>query len=122
MIGASPRRKEDLRLLAGAGRYADDIARAGAAHLGGVRSVPARARRRPGVRAAWGAGDLPGLARTLSAAWGGTHKGRPFAIPILAGDRVRYVGEAIALVVAEDAYRLGDALDAVTVHYEPLVP
>src|SRR5688572_5843186 len=132
MIGASPRRKEDLRLLAGAGRYADDIARAGAAHLGMVRSVHAhariakvdlaRARRRPGVLAAWSAGDLPGLARTLSAAWGGTHKGRPFAIPILAGDRVRYVGEAIALVVAEDAYRLGDALDAVTVHYEPLVP
>ena len=132
MIGASPRRKEDLRLLAGAGRYADDIARAGAAHLGIVRSVHAharitkvdlaRARRRPGVLAAWSAGDLPGLAPTLSAAWGGTHKGRPFAIPILAGDRVRYVGEAIAVVVAEDAYRLGDALDAVTVHYEPLVP
>ena len=130
MLGASPRRKEDVRLLVGAGRFVDDIVRASAAHLGVVRSVHAHARirtidlgparRGPGVLAAWSAGDLPGLARTLSAAWGGTHKGRSFAIPILAGDRVRYVGEPIAVVVAEDAYRLGDALEAVTVEYEPL--
>ena len=132
MIGSSPRRKEDVRLLSGAGRFADDIVRANAAHMGIVRSVHAharirkvdlsRARTRPGVLAAWGAGELPGLAPTLSAAWGGSHKGRPFAIPILARDRVRYVGEPIAVVVAEDAYRLGDALAAVTVDYEPLPP
>jgi aerobic carbon-monoxide dehydrogenase large subunit len=78
LIGASPRRKEDVRLLLGAGRFADDIVRADAAHLGLVRSVHAharitrvdlaRARKRPGVLAAWAAGDLPGLAATLSAA------------------------------------------------------
>ena len=132
MLGASPRRKEDVRLLTGAGRFADDIVRAGVAHMGIVRSVHAharirtidlaRARTRPGVLAAWSAGDLPGLARTLPAAWGGAHKGRPFAIPILAAGRVRYVGEPVAVVVAEDAYRLGDALDAVAVAYEPLPP
>lgn len=132
MVGESPRRKEDRRLLAGAGRFVDDITRAGAAHLGVVRSVHAharltrvdltRARGRPGVVGAWSAADLPGLAPTLSAAWGGVHKGRPFAIPILARDRVRYVGEPLAVVVAEDAAQLGDALDAVVVDYTPLPP
>jgi aerobic carbon-monoxide dehydrogenase large subunit len=130
MLGASPRRKEDLRLLTGAGRFVDDVVRAGAAHLGIVRAVHAHARvqsialaaarKRPGVLAAWAAADLPEVARTIPAAWGGTHKGRPFAVPILAGDRVRYVGEPIAVVVAEDARRLADALDAVRVQYEPL--
>ena len=130
MLGASPRRKEDLRLLTGAGRFVDDVVRAGAAHLGIVRAVHAHARvqsialaaarKRPGVLAAWAAADLPEVARTIPAAWGGTHKGRPFAVPILAGDRVRYVGEPIGVVVAEDARRLADALDAVRVQYEPL--
>ena len=66
----SPRRKEDRRLLAGAGRFVDDIARAGAAHLGVVRSVHAHARvtrwisrGRAGGPACWRRGapaDLPG--------------------------------------------------------------
>src|SRR5215510_5300271 len=43
-IGASPRRKEDRRLLVGGGRYLDDIARDGALHLGVVRSPHAHAR------------------------------------------------------------------------------
>jgi carbon-monoxide dehydrogenase large subunit len=130
MLGESPRRKEDLRLLTGTGRFADDVTRPGAAHLAVVRSQHAharirsidlaRVRQRPGVLAAWSAGDLPELARGIPAAWGGSHKGRPFAVPILARERVRYVGEPIAVVVAEDAHRLGDALEAVLVAYEPL--
>ena len=130
MLGASPRRKEDLRLLTGAGRFVDDVDRAGAARLGVVRALYAHAhvrsidlaavRKRPGVLAAWSAADLPDVARTIAAAWGGTHKGRPFAVPILAGDRVRYVGEPVAVVVAEDAHALADALAAIDVTYEPL--
>ena len=130
MLGASPRRKEDRRLLTGAGRFVEDVERPGTAHLGIVRSVHAHARlraldlggvrSRPGVLAAWGAADLPQVARTIAAAWGGTHKGRPFAVPILAGDRVRYVGEGIAVVVADTAEALADALEAVRVEYEPL--
>ena len=130
MLGQSPRRKEDLRLLTGAGRFVDDVVRPGTVCLGVVRAVHAHARvravglaavrKRPGVLAAWSAGDLPGVARTISAAWGGTHKGRPFAVPILAGDRVRYVGEPVAVVVADDVHHLADALDAVRVDYEPL--
>ena len=114
----------------GAGRFVDDVVRPGAAHLGVVRAVHAHARiraihltavrRAPGVVAAWSAADLPEVARTIAAAWGGSHKGRPFGVPILAGDRVRYVGEPIAVVIAESAQHLADALDAVRVDYEPL--
>jgi carbon-monoxide dehydrogenase large subunit len=130
LIGSSPRRKEDIRLLTGAGRFTDDIARANAARLGVVRSVHAHARilgveltaarKQPGVLAAWSAADLGAIGRTIPAAWGGSHKGRPFAVPLLAAERVRYVGEAVAVVVAEDAYRLADALETVAVRYEPL--
>jgi carbon-monoxide dehydrogenase large subunit len=130
MLGQSPRRKEDVRLLTGVGRFVDDVVRTGAAHLGVVRAVHAHARvrsiglaavrKRPGVLTAWSAADLPEVARTISAAWGGTHKGRPFAVPILAGDRVRYVGEPIAVVVADNAHQLADALEAVRVEYDPL--
>jgi CO/xanthine dehydrogenase Mo-binding subunit len=130
MLGASPRRKEDLRLLTGAGRFVDDVVRPGTAYLGVVRSTHAHARvrsiglgavrKRRGVVAAWSAADLPEVGRAIAAAWGGAHKGRPFAVPILAGERVRYVGEPVAVVVAEDAHALADALDAVRVEYEPL--
>ena len=117
MLGASPKRKEDARLLAGAGRFVEDIERAGTARLGVVRSLHAHARftvslgavrRRPGVLAAWSAADLGGLARAIPAAWGGSHKGKPFAVPLLATERARYVGEPLAVVVAEDAPRLAD--------------
>jgi len=130
MLGASPRRKEDVRLLTGAGRFVDDVVRPGAAHLGVVRAVHAHARlravdlaaarARPGVLAAWSAADLPEVGAALAAAWGGTHKGRPFAVPILAREQVRYVGEAVAVVVAETPVQLADALEAVRVEYEPL--
>src|SRR5262245_62922177 len=69
MIGSSPRRKEDRRLLVGEGRYLDDLTRDGQLHLGVVRSPHAHARvvsvdlaaarRAPGVIAAWSAADLP---------------------------------------------------------------
>lgn len=130
MLGQSVPRKEDRRLLTGSGRFVDDVARANAAHLGVVRSPHAHARvrsiglpavrKRAGVLAAWSAADLPEVARGIPAAWGGSHKGRPFAVPILAGERVRYVGEAVAVVVAADAHALADALEAVRVEYEPL--
>jgi carbon-monoxide dehydrogenase large subunit len=130
LIGASPRRKEDRRLLVGAGRYLDDLTREGMLHLGVVRSLHAHARVRavdtraavalPGVAAAWSAADLPEAARPILAGSEGAHQGRPFAAPVLARDRVRYVGEPVAVVVADDPYRLADALALVTVDYEPL--
>ena len=45
---------------------------------------------------------------------------RPFAARVLAGDVVRYVGECVAVVVADDPYRVADAIERVAVDYEPL--
>jgi carbon-monoxide dehydrogenase large subunit len=130
VIGSSPKRAGDERYLRGAGRFLDDLAPAGVLHLGVVRSVHAHARirsmnladvrTRAGVVAAWAAGDLDGVAPTLPTVYGGTTKGRPWAIPVLARDVARYAGEPVAVVIADDLYRLADALDAVTVDYEPL--
>jgi carbon-monoxide dehydrogenase large subunit len=130
MIGASPLRKEDRRLLTGAGRYLDDITREGLLHLGVVRSIQPHARvvkvhardalTVPGVVAVWSAADLPEIAKPLQS--GGIASGRPFAQAVLVKDIARYVGEPVAVVLADDPYRLADALEAVTVEYEPLPP
>jgi carbon-monoxide dehydrogenase large subunit len=132
MIGASPKNKESRRLLMGAGRYVDDLARPGCAHLGVVRSEHAHARiirvngaaarTMPGVLAVWTAADLPEAARPLTSLSTGAHADRPFVAPILVAERARYVGEPVAVVVAETPYLLADALGAVTVEYEPLPP
>jgi carbon-monoxide dehydrogenase large subunit len=129
-IGSSPRRKEDRRLLVGGGRYLDDLTREGLLRLGVVRSVHAHARvlavdtrealAMPGVLAVWSATDLPEAARPVLAGSEGAHRGHPFAVPVLARDVVRYVGEPVAVVVADDAYRLADAVERVRVDYEPL--
>jgi carbon-monoxide dehydrogenase large subunit len=128
VIGTSPLRKEDGRLLRGQGRFIEDLSRAGMVWLGLVRSQHAHARlvtietaaasAAPGVVAVWRAPDLPEVARGL----GGPQKGRPYSLAILARDFVRYVGEPVAVVVADDPYRLADALERVAVDYEPLPP
>src|SRR5262245_2741321 len=130
LIGTSPRRKEDRRLLVGGGRYLDDLTRSGLLHLGVVRSAHAHARLLkvnardalacPGVVSAWSAVDVPETARPILAGSDGAHKGRPFAAPVLAQEVVRYVGEPVAVVIADDPYRLADALEHVTVEYDPL--
>jgi CO/xanthine dehydrogenase Mo-binding subunit len=132
LIGSSPRRKEDRRLLLGAGRYLDDLTREGVLHLAVVRSLHAHARLLkvdtrealglPGVVAAWSAAELPEAARPILSGSEGVHKGRAFAAPVLARDVVRYVGEPVAAVVGDDPYRVADALDRVRVDYEPLPP
>src|SRR5919198_3276431 len=132
MIGPSPRRKEDRRLLVGGGRFVDDLTREGLLHLAVVRSVQAHARitklaldgarALPGVVAAWSAAELPEAARAMPGAYGGGKTGRPWSQPILARDVVRYVGEPVAVVVAESAYRVADALELARVDYEPLPP
>jgi aerobic carbon-monoxide dehydrogenase large subunit len=130
LIGASPRRKEDRRLLTGAGRYVDDFSRPGLCHMAVVRSRHAHARvikismeaarALPGVTGVFTARDLPEIKRSMPAAYGGSYKGRAFAVPVLAHERVRYVGEAVAIVLAEDAYKAADGAQAVEIEYEPL--
>src|SRR2546422_4366222 len=130
MIGASPRRKEDQRLLTGGGGFVDDLRRAGLLHLGVVRSAEAHARLTkvatdaaralPGVILVWSASDLGEIAPHMPTGYGGAQKGRPWAQPVLARELVRYVGEAVAVVVAESPYALADGLEAVTVDYQRL--
>src|SRR5262249_61891140 len=95
-IGSSPRRKEDRRLLEGAGRYLDDLTREGLLHRGVVRSPHAHARilgidlrdarASAVVVAAGSANDLPGTTRPILAGSEGAHDGPPLARPVLAGD------------------------------------
>src|SRR5262245_36408588 len=124
MLGESPRRKEDLRLLTGTGRFVDDLRRVGQAHIAVVRSVHAHAgvrgvdlaaaRALPGVVAAWAAADLPETAKPLGSGDGGAGAtARAWAQPVLATDVVRYVGEPVAITVAETAALAEDAADLV---------
>src|SRR5712692_8328695 len=98
LIGASPLRKEDRRLLVGGGRYLDDLRREDVVHLGVVRSAHAHARvvkvatadalALPGVLGVWSAADLPELKRPLVSS--GADRQRPYTMPVLA-EMVRYV-------------------------------
>ncbi len=131
LVGRSVRRREDPRLLSGRGRFVDDIELPGMLHAQFVRSTIAHGtitevdltevRRVPGVVAAFSAEDLElgditaHLARPLA-------EFVPTAMPVLARDRVRYVGEPIAIVVARDAYAAEDGLEAARVTYETLPP
>jgi aerobic carbon-monoxide dehydrogenase large subunit len=134
VIGQSPRRKEDERLVTGRGRFIDDIAPPGVLHLAVVRSTHARARivavdaaqarRLPGI-AVFLADDLPGLAEPLPAARADrtnpyVRLDTPRSQPPLARGEVRYVGEPIAAVVGSDPYLAADAAETVRIEYEPL--
>ncbi len=128
-FGRAQARVEDDALLRGRGRYVDDLRLPGMLHVAFVRSSIAHARLRrvdvsraataPGVVAAFTAADLPSTARVLPDCH--AHPTLPSrGVPTLAQDRVRYVGEPIAAVVAESRYLAEDALELVDVDYEPL--
>jgi len=127
VLGRSVLRSEDRALLTGAARYTDDVpcegalyavfARSPMAHAL-VRSVDADgARAMPGVVGVFAAGDL-GRLRLPPV------EGSPgvFARPLLAIDRVRFVGEPVAVAVARTRAQATDAADTVAVDYEPLAP
>jgi len=133
VIGQSPRRKEDERLVTGRGRFIDDIAPPGVLHLAVVRSTHARARivgiDRDGARgrpavAVFLADDLPGLAEPLPAARADrtnpyVRLDTPRPQSPLAHGEVRYVGEPIAVVIAPDPYQAADAAELIRIEYEP---
>jgi carbon-monoxide dehydrogenase large subunit len=134
-IGDRVTRTEDRRFVTGRGRYVDDIAMAGMARVVVVRSPLAHADIRsidmaaaaaaPGVLAvltgadyaADGLGDIPCI--SLSDDYAGPDWCRtPF--PALAAERVRCVGDAVAVVVAESLEQARDAAELVEVDYDPL--
>jgi carbon-monoxide dehydrogenase large subunit len=134
-IGQPVRRTEDAKLLRGEGRYTDDlnlphqayavIVRSRQAH-GIIRSISTdTARAMPGVLAVYTAKDL--------AAYGPLKSSLPFknrdgsemrrtGRPALAGDKVRFVGDPVACVIAETRDQAKDAAEAVEVEIEPLPP
>jgi carbon-monoxide dehydrogenase large subunit len=130
LVGASPKRKEDGRFVAGRGRYLDDVRVPGLLHAALVRSLHAHARVAgidaaaarglAGVVAVWTLGDLPELTHATVPPLIPEPKGRPHVHPVMAGARVRHVGEIVAVVVAADPYVAADAAERVAVGYDPL--
>lgn len=125
LVGSSQRRMEDHRLLIGAGQYLDDLVIPDLAEVALLHSTYAHARiGRINVDVARA---MPGVIAVITAADLGDVGGVPVAgnlkipeHPPLANGVVRFVGEPIAAVVAEDRYLARDAADAIEVEYEPL--
>lgn len=122
--GARVARIEDPRLLAGRGRYVDDIDLPGMLHVAFVRSVHASARivairtdgarTAPGVHAVWTGEDIAVRLQKPDSDTEGQ--------PALADGWVRYVGEPVAAVVAESRYLAEDAAELIEVEYEAIPP
>jgi aerobic carbon-monoxide dehydrogenase large subunit len=132
--GASIKRSEDPRILTGAGRYVDDIKLPGMLHAAFVRSPLAHARvlsvdvsaarALPGVVAAFTGADLEAITvpgpDALMALMGAGGPSPEFSL--LATDKVRFVGDPVAIVVAESRYLAEDGCDLVEVEYDDLPP
>ena len=134
-IGDAPKRREDARFVTGRGRYLDDIVFDGLAHAVVLRSPHAHARiagidtdaarRASGVLTVLTGADVAadGLKPLRPGAETNTVTGEPFLFepqPLLAADKVRHVGEAVALVIAETREQALDAAELVAVDYETL--
>jgi carbon-monoxide dehydrogenase large subunit len=129
LIGSPIERLEDLRFLTGRGQYTDDlhddrmlhavILRSAVAH-GRIRSIDVTAAlKKPGVHAVITAADI-GEVPTIPLRHDPLPTARRYVQPIIAVDKVRFVGEAMAVVVA-DSIALGeDALEAIVVDIESL--
>jgi len=127
-VGKRFKRKEDPRLVRGISHYTDDIKLPNLVHCVFVRSPHAHARilsinadaarSHPGVLAVVTSADLEGLGMIPCAMQMPDLKVPPH--PALAKGHVRYVGEPVAAVVAEDPYTARDAAEMVAVDYEPL--
>jgi carbon-monoxide dehydrogenase large subunit len=128
-IGEALARLEDERFLKGEARYVGDLKLPDMLHAAFVRSVYAHgllhgidvgaARSAPGVRAVLTGADLEGEIGPFPV-FGRDADLVPVLHPVLAGDRVRYVGEAVALIVADTAEQAADAAEWVTVEVEEL--
>ena len=131
-IGRARLRKEDARLITGQTNWTDNMRLPGMLHLAFLRSPFAHAKitrvdvsaalEQPGVIAAFSGTDFAAEQGSLPCAWPVTEDIQIPAHPPMAVDEVRYVGEAVAVVVARDRYTAADALNAIDVDYDPLPP
>ena len=130
-VGRSVPRLEDQPLVTGQGRFAADINFPHQLHMRVVRSAHAHGRIRsvdvrgalahPGVFAAWSFSDVAEIP-PIDFREGRIQQYEPYRQPILAKDRVRYVGEPVAAVFADSPYTAEDAADLVAVDVEELPP
>jgi carbon-monoxide dehydrogenase large subunit len=131
VFGSGIRRREDPRLMTGTGTFTDDIVLPNMAHAAILRSPhaharitridTARARAAAGVLAVYTAADTEGALKPIPCLWlvpGSDLKIGPYSS--FAKDVVRYVGDCVAVAVAETRYQAQDALDLIDVDYEPL--
>ena len=127
-IGERVRRKETLRFVTGTGRYVDDLLPPDTLHAAFVRSACAHARIKaidveaartmPGVHAVFTGEDIAQKIKPLRV--GGSSLLRQIKLYPLAVDKVRYFGEPLAVVVADNRYLAEDAVEVVSMDYEPL--
>ena len=131
IFGSGIRRREDPRLITGRATYTDDIILPGTAHAAILRSPHAHARIKridttkasasDGVVAVYTGADTDGVLQPIPTAWLIPDSDlKAVAHPAIAKDVVRYQGDAVAVVVAEDRYQAEDALQLIDVDYEPL--
>jgi aerobic carbon-monoxide dehydrogenase large subunit len=131
LFGSGIKRREDPRLITGKATYTDDVKLPGLLYAGVLRSTSAHARlkrvdvakakKAPGVVAIYTGADIKDRVATVPCAWNVPNcdlKVPPH--PLLAVDKVRYVGDGIAMVVAESRAAARDALDLIEVDYEQL--
>ena len=131
IFGSGIRRREDPRLITGQATYTNDIKLTGMVHAAILRSPHAHARitgidtsaaqRSPGVLAVYTGADTEKVLNPIPCAWVIPDSDvKAVAYPAVAKDVVRYAGDAVAVVVAEDRYQAEDALELIEVSYEPL--
>ena len=132
-VGRPLKRFEDPRLVTGQGSFVDDLRLPGMLHAVVLRSPHAHARilsldaaparALPGVAAVLTASDIAGAVRDIPPRPTRELEGMQVPEhPVLARHKVCYVGQAVAIVVAQDRYIAKDALDLLRVEYEPLPP
>lgn len=140
VLGAPLKGREDPALLRGEAKFIADINLPGMLHMAILRSEQAHAEitsldtgaaeKMPGVVRVITAADLASKVMPLPCVWvpGGVEShfpSHPFGVPggsvVLAGDRVRYIGDPVAVVVAETRTQADDALEAIQVTYRPLL-
>ncbi len=128
-FGRGVKRREDPKLITGHGRYTDDMAPAGLLHAVILRSPYAHARitgidvseatSMPGVVAVYTGADIKDRFAGIPTGWVLPEMKMP-QHPALAHDKVRHVGDGVAIVVATQRYIARDAIDRIVVDYEPL--
>jgi aerobic carbon-monoxide dehydrogenase large subunit len=129
-IGAPMERREDLRFLRGRGEYLDDLKVDGLLYAVILRSSVAHGRiasldtcgalKCPGVHAVITARDMPGGVPIIPMRLQPLPEFKPYEQPVLAHEKVRYVGEPVAVVLAESVALGEDALEVIRLEIEPL--